>query len=264
MAVPILLYPFKNRIVRGDWKTNIQQWLEFVSPDIVKMEWEFIHDEDVTYKIGSITNGSSAALTGLVASQANGICRLTTGISNNGYVGIFPAVSASLAGAAFVGDNSPVIWARVKTSSAETLKIEVGFTDSDSDTGAVNALATPTTTALDCAVWCYDTTDSAGLFWQGVHSKNSTTPSKVEPGLFLPVAATYEWMGVAILGDAVRFMRADQYGNITYPGTWQPSGITAGDALIPWIFAQNRTSSASRNVDVDYVIAYQRRTSVDD
>ncbi len=263
MAVPILLYPFKNRIVRGDWKTNIQQWLEFLSPDIVKMEWEFIHDEDVTYKIGSITNGTLAALTGLVASQANGICRLTTGTSTDGYAGIFPAVSASLAGAAFVGNNSPVIWARVKTSSASEFKAEVGFIDDDSNTGAVNVLATPTTTAHDCAVWCYDTDDGAGLFWQGVHSKDSTTPSTVEPGLYLPVATVYDWMGVAILGDAVKFMQADQYGNPIYESAWQPAGITATDALIPWIFAQTRNGT-SKTFDVDYVIAYQRRTSVDD
>jgi len=168
-----------------------------------------------------------------------------------------------LAGAAFIGNNSSVIWARIKTSSADNLKLEVGFTDSDSDTGAVNALATPTTTAHDCAVWCYDTSDAAGLFWQGVHSANSTTPSKVEPGLYLPVAATYDWMGVALLGSAVKFMQADQYGNPIYESAWQASGITAADALVPWIFAQTRNTT-SKTVDVDYVIAYQRRTSADD
>jgi len=263
MAERILLYPFRNRIVRGDWQTNLQQWLEFVSPDIVKFEDDFIGDEDVTYKWGSITNGTGAAVTGLVASTANGICRLTTGTSNDGYVGIFPSTDASLQGAAFVGNNSPVIWVRLKTSSASAVKIEIGFTDADDDAGAVNALATPTTTASDCAVWCYDTDDSGGLYWQGVHSKNSTTPSKVEPGLFLPVAATYEWLGVALLGEAVKFMRCDAYGNPTYESGWQATGITATDALVPWIFAQTRDTN-SVTVDIDYVIAYQRRTSTND
>jgi len=263
MAEPILLYPFKNRLERGDWRENLKQWLEFYSLDIVKWEQEFVHDEDVAYQIGSITNGTSAAVTGLVASTANGICRLTTGTTANGYAGIFPAVSASLAGAAFLGNNSAVIWARIKASSADNVKIEVGFTDADDDAGAVNVLATPSTTASDCAVWCYDSNDTAGLYWQGVHSANSTTPSKVEPELFLPVAATYEWLGVALLADKVKFMHCDQYGNPNYESGWQASGITATDALVPWIFAQTRNTT-SKTVDIDYVIAYQRRMSSND
>lgn len=264
MAEQILLYPFKNRIVRGDYRTNLKQWLEFVSPDIVKFEDDFIGKVDTTLKWGSITSGSGAAVTGTVASTNNGICRLTTGADTEGYAAIFPNQNASLEGAAFVGDNSPVIWVRILTSSALTFKIEIGFTDADDDAGAVNILATPSTRALDCAVWCYDTNDASELFWQGVHSISSTTPSKVKPGLFLPVATTYEWLGVAILGDAVKFMRADQYGNPTYESAWQPTGITAGIELIPWIFAQTRVGGASKTIDIDYVIAYQRRTSTDD
>jgi len=264
MAEPILLYPFRNRLVRGDWRTNIIQWLEFMSVDIVKWEHDFIDDEDSDVGVGSITNGTSAAVTGLVASQANGICRLTTGTDTEGYAAIFPSTDASLQGAAFVGNNSPVIWARLKASAASTVKIEVGFTDADDDAGAALVLATPTTTADDCAVWCYDTDDTAGLYWQGICNAAGGTPQKVEPELFLPVAATYEWMGVAILGDKVKFMRADAYGNPTYESAWLASGITATDALVPWIFAQARTDSASRTIDVDYVIAYQRRTSAND
>jgi len=261
MAVPILLYPFRNRIKRGLTQQELILWMEFMSADIVKFEDDFIGDEDVAYKWGSKTDAGS--ITGLVASTANGICRLATSAANGKYVGIFPAVSASLAGAAFVGDNSPVVWARVAVDAATACKIEIGFSDNDADAGAVNALATPTTTAHDCAVWCYDTSDTGGLFWQGVCAKNSTTPQKVEPGLFLPVAATYEWMGVALLGDKVKFMWADAYGNPRYESKWTALGITATDALVPWIFVQAR-SNTEVLLDVDYVIAYQRRTSADD
>ncbi len=237
------------------------QWFEFLSPSIVKWEKEFVQDEDVTYGLGSVADGGS--ITGLVASTANGICRLATSASTEKYIGIFPSVDASLQGAAYLGNNSAVIWSRIKVDAATSCKVEIGFTDSDADAGAVNTLATPSTTAHDCAVWCYDTDDTGGLFWQGVHSKNSTTPSKVEPGKFLPVAATYEWLGVALLGDAVKFMHADAFGNPNYESGWQVSGITATDALVPWIFVQTR-SGTEILMDLDYVIAYQRRTSTND
>lgn len=267
MAEPILLYPFRNRIKRGLNQHELMQWIEFISPDILKFDDDFVQYTDIaSFKWGSKTNGTSAAVTGSVASEANGVCRLTTGTSSNGYAAIFPnfgGVAATLKGASFLGNNSAVMWARLKASAVTSMKIEMGFTDSDADAGAVNVLATPTTTAHDCAVWCYDTDDTAGLYWQGVCSANSTTPTKVEPALFLPVVATYDWVGVAILGSAVKFMRADQYGNPTYESAWQASGITATDALVPWIMAQTRNTT-SKTVDIDYVIAYQRRTSAND
>lgn len=261
MAEQILLYPFRNRIKRSLGPSELEQWMEFLSPSIVKFEDDFVGDEDVAYKWGEKASGGSK--TGLVASTANGICRLATSASSDKYIGIFPSTDGALQGAAFVGNNSPVIWARIKVGAATAVKVEVGFTDSDADAGAVNTLATPSTTAHDSAVWCYDTDDTGGLFWQGVHSINSTTPSKVEPGKFLPVAATYEWLGVALLGDAVKFMHCDAYGNPNYESSWQAAGITAGDALVPWIFVQTR-SDTEVLMDIDYVIAYQRRTSSDD
>jgi len=263
MAKQILLYPFKNYIQKkGLDPDTLMQWLEFLSPSIVKWKQEFVEDEDVTYGLGPKLSGGS--ITGLVASTNNGICRLATSASANKYIGVFPATSGSLAGAAYVGNNSPVIWARIKVDGADNCKVEVGFTDDDTnDAGAVNNLATPTTNAHDCAVWCYDTNDTGGLYWQGVHSANSQTPSKVEPAKFLPVAATYEWLGVALLGGAVKFMHCDAYGNPNYESGWQATGITATDALVPWIFVQAR-SGTEILLDIDYVIAYQRRTSDDD
>jgi len=166
-------------------------------------------------------------------------------------------------GACYLGNNSAGMWARVKINAVASVKIEVGFTDVNTDAGVVNSLSGGTTFASDCAVWCYDTEDSSALFWQGVHSVNSTTASKVEPGKFLPVVDTYEWLGIALLGGAVKFMHCDQYGNPNYESAWQASGITADDPLIPWIGAHTRTGT-TRLLDIDYWIAYQRRTSDDD
>lgn len=267
MAEPILLYPFRNRIHRGIPQSELMQWLEFMSPDMVRFDDDFVQYTDIaSFKWGSKTNGTSAAVTGSVASEANGVCRLTTGTSANGYAAIFAnygGVGASLKGASFLGNNSAVMWARLKASAITSTKIEIGFTDSDADAGAVNVLATPTTTANDCAVWCFDTDDTGNVQWQGVCSKDSTTPTKVEPTTLTIVAATYEWLGVALLGDKVKFMHADQYGNPNYESAWTASGITATDALVPWILAQTR-STTSKTVDIDYAIAYQRRTSAND
>jgi len=141
--------------------------------------------------------------------------------------------------------------------------MEVGFTDADDDAGAINVLATPTTTADDCAAWCFDTDDSGNPQWQGVYNAAGGTAAKVEPDLTDIAASTYEWLGVALLGDKVKFMHADQYGNPDYESSWYATAITATDALVPWIIAQTRNTT-SKNVDVDYMIAYQRRTSADD
>ena len=264
MAEQILLYPFRNRIKRGISQSELMQWLEFLSPDILKFEEDFVGKVDVTYKFGTRVIGTgSAAVTGTVASTVNGICRLTTGTTNNGYAGIFPNTDATLEGAAFLGNNSAVMWARVCLSAITNAKMEVGFTDADDDNGAVSTLATPTCTADDCAVWCFDTSDTGNPQWQGVYRRAAGTAVAIEPDLVDIVAATYEWLGVALLGDKVKFMHADQYGNPDYESAWYATAITATDALVPWIFAQTR-STTSKSGDVDYMIAYQRRTATND
>ena len=256
MAEPILLYPFRNRIKRGISQSELMQWLEFLSPDIVKFEEDFIQKVDAAaYRFGSITNGTSAAVTGTVASIANGICRLTTGTTNNGYAGIFPNFDATLEGAGYLGDNSDVILARVRASAITSLKIEVGFTDSDADAGAVSTLATPTCKADDCAVWCFDTSDTGNPQWQAGYRAAAGTAVAIEPDLTDIAVATYEWLGVALLAGNVKFMHADQYGNPDYESAWYASAITATDLLVPWIFAQTRNTT-SKTVDIDYVIAF--------
>jgi len=264
MAEQILLYPFRNRIKRSLGPSELEQWIEFMSPSIMKWELDTVSappDGVPTYQLGETVDGGS--ITGSVASTEGGICRLATSASSGKYIGIFPNGGEGMKGGVCKGNLSSVTWARIKVDAATSCKIEVGFIDDDSDAGAVNTLATPTTNSHDCAVWCYDTADTGGLFWQGVHSANSQTPSKVEPGKFLPVAATYEWLGVALLGSAVKFMHCDAYGNPNYESAWQSSGITATDALSPWIFV--KTNSATEVLlDINAWIAYQRRTSAND
>lgn len=270
MAEDVILYPVRNQLKKNmGGRDKLYPFFERNLIDFVKFEDDFIGKVDVTYKWGSNASGTSAAVTGTVASTVNGVCRLTTGTTLNGYVSIFPNTDEGEEGAAFLGSNSPVIWVRLKTSDAAGLKIEVGFTDNDAGAGVVNDLSGPTATATDGAVMVYDTSDTGGLYWQGFIVAAGGTPAKVEPALYLPVADTYEWVGVAIQGGAVKYMRMDAYGNPIYECAWQPAASAAiatafaAIPLVPFVFVQNRNTT-SKTIDIDYFIAYQRRTSADD
>ncbi len=266
MAHDVLLYRTRSYLKKFfGGRDKLYPFMELNTMDMVV--WgphDFIDmgaDGDGTTLLGETVDAGS--MTGTVASTVNGICRLVTSAGTEKYIGVFPNGGEGLMGAAFKGANSCVVWARVAISSADAVKIEVGFIDDDSDAGAVNVLGTPSTNSHDCAVWCYDTDDTTALYWQGVHSANSQTPSKVEPAVFLPVAATYEWLGVALNDGNVKFMHMDANGTPDYESAWQASGITSTDALIPWIFVQARNGT-SKNLDIDYWVAWQRRTAADD
>ncbi|KKM68981.1 hypothetical protein LCGC14_1455450 [marine sediment metagenome] len=263
MAEDVLLYRTRSYLKKFfGGRDKLYPFLELNTTDMVVWgPWDFISKVDTTFDFGSKLDAGS--ITGTVASTVNGICRLTTTASNDKYAGIFPNTDGSLEGAAFKGNNSCVVWARVTMDQVATSKVEVGFTDSDTDAGAVNDLAGGTTTANDCAVWVYDTDDSGALFWQGVHSKNTTTASKVEPAKHTPVGATYEWLGVALNGDKVKFMHMDSAGTPDYESAWQASGITGSDSLIPWVFVQARDGTGVL-CDIDYWVAWQRRFATDD
>ncbi len=263
MAEQILLYPFRNRIKRSLGPSELEQWIEYQSLSIMKWQLDTLTgrpDGAFTDELGETED--TGQLTGSVGDSEGGICQLTTTASSGKYIGVYPNGLENQAGAGFKGNLSAVTWARIKTGSV-LAKFEVGFIDDDDDAGAVNSLAGPTTNSHDCAVWCYDPADTGGLFWQGVHSANSQTPSKVEPGKFLPVINTYEWLGVALLGSAVKFMHADAYGNPNYESGWQASGITATDSLSPWIFVKS-SSGTEVKLDINCWTAYQRRTSAND
>jgi hypothetical protein len=266
LAHDVILYPSRNQLKKySGGRDKLYPFMElFNTVDMVKfVDDDFVGKVDVTYKYGHIENGTSAAVTGTVASTNNGICRLTTGTDDAGYAAIFPNTDGSLEGAVVAGTLSPVLWVRLKTSAITTVKIEVGFTDSDADAGAALVLATPTATADNCAIWCFDTNDTGNATqWQGFTVAAAGTPAKVEPTLAV-AAATYEWLGVAIQGQNVKFMHMDANGNPNYESAWQPAAITAATALVPWVFAQTRAGSASRTIDIDYWLGYQRRTADD-
>ncbi len=266
MPEDVLLYRTRSYLKKHfGGRDKLYPFMELNTTDMVVWgPYDFIDngaDGDCTDLLGETADAGS--ITGTVASTVNGICRLTTTASNGKYVGVFPNGGEGMLGGAFKGANSCVVWARIKMDSVDAVHAEVGFIDDDSDAGASNSLSGATTNSHDCAVWVYDTVDSGALFWQGVHSSNSQSASKVEPGVHLPVLATYEWLGVAINGGAVKFMHMDSAGTPDYESAWQASGITSTDALIPWIFVQAR-SGTEILLDIDYWTAWQRRVATDD
>jgi hypothetical protein len=267
MAKNDLLYNFRNNLKKHmGGRDKLYPFMEYNTADIVKVvDDDFIIGIDAAaYRYGSIASGTSAAVTGSVASTANGICRLTSGTSNGGYVGIFPNYGASLKGAVCRGDLSPVFWVRLKVSAVTTIKIEAGFTDADDDAGgAVNSTSGATATATNAALWVFDTDDAGNsTCWQGFTAIAGAV-AKVEPTKTAIGAATYEWLGVAMQDQAVKFMHADQYGNPDYESAWQAATCTETTALVPWIYIINRAGTASRTLDIDRWLVWQRRVATD-
>lgn len=271
MAEDVILYPTRSYIKKHfGGRDKLYPFLELSTVDMcVWGPYDFIDngsDGDCSHLLGETVDGGS--ITGTVASTVNGICRITSSAATNKYCGVFPNGGESMKGGVFLGSLSPVVWARIAINTVTSVHVEVGFTDVDSDAGAVSDLAGETNNAADCAVWCFDTGDNT--YWQGVHSANTTTASKVEPAKHTPVGGTYEWLGVAIQEDssanstaAVKFMHMTAAGVPDYESAWQAAGITSTDALIPWIFVK-ALSSSERKVDIDYWVAWQRRYATDD
>jgi hypothetical protein len=256
--------PTKDRLaqLRGftGGETGLESFLNQSCLDVVVWHDDFLGDlirgsatspgvyEKVTGVDGSID---------ILADQTNGIAEIRASDGNgadNEYCGI------SLPELNWTGDRNAWMAARIAIDAITTVKVEVGFTDVTTDAGAVDVLATPTTTAHDCALWCFDTDDTA--YWQCVGSKNSTTPQKIEGGI-APTATTFETLIVQLHGDSAKFMRLDQYGNKTYESEWMAAAITAADKICPWIFVQLRAGTIDRNVSLDMLHVEQLRTTTE-
>ena len=164
---------------------------------------------------------------------------------------------AALPGLAFKAENYPIAIARIALTGITTVKVEFGWTDAKGDAGAVNALATPTFTADDAAVWIFDTSDTG--YWQCSCVKNTTGATKVEPEI-APVAGTYEYLGVALRDTFAKFLRWNADGKLTYESSWVASAITADDPLTPWLFVQLR-GSVDRSVQIQKLLVISNFTS---
>jgi hypothetical protein len=243
--------------VRGG-RDGLYPFLEHLTWDVVHYFDDFLGDEirgsGATPGLYEVKTGSDGAIN-ILADQPNGIAeiRASDGAgSDNEYGGI------SLPELAFTGDRQAVMAVRLAIDTITTVKVEVGFTDSTADAGAVNVKATPTNTATDAAVWILDTDDN--VYWEGVGIQNNTEATTVEAAIS-PTAATFETLIVALHGTNAKYIRLDSNGHKTFESAWQTSAITAATQLVPWIFVQNRANSIDRNLQIDFIDVRARRTT---
>jgi hypothetical protein len=259
MADPIQMIRSRQNLkrVRGG-RDGLYPFLEHSTWDVVHYFDDFLGDEirgsggtPGTYELNTGDDG----VLSILADQTNGVAELS---ASTGAGGDNEYAFIALPELAWTGEQNAVMAVRLNIDAITTVKIEVGFTDVTTDNGAVNVLATPTGTADDCAVWVFDTDDTA--YWQNFGNKAGTEATKIEDGL-APVADTFETLIVALRDTNAKFLRCDANGYQTYESAWMTDAITAADKLVPWIGLQLRTGSIDRNLNIDFIDVRQRRSA---
>jgi hypothetical protein len=251
---------FLKRYAGG--RDRLYPLLEMHTQDMVVHRDDFLGD---TIRGDATAPGAYEVVTGvdgainILANQVNGVAevRASDGAgADDEYCGV------SLPELNFQGQLNCNMAVRLQIDAIATVKVEIGFTDVTTDAGAVDALATPTFTATDAAVWVLDTDDTANWQCAGVQAGSAAT--KIEPG-FAPTAATFETLQVSIEGTTARFLRYDANGRNTYDssrsGEDMTNAITGTTQLVPWVFVQLRAGSIDRNLQLDFFDAWQRRTT---
>lgn len=252
-----------KRLIRG----AKYDYMEFFSPDIVMYHDDFLGAARQDITAGDVQNApwftelisTGGTLGAILADEPNGAMRFVTGATDNSGVDL-------KMGLMFRGDLNCAVEARVKASAVTTIKFEVGFTDTLTADGIVNSptVATPTYTAADGFCWLGDTDQDTQVRGYGV--KATVGATIVQPGAGVGIlATTYMTYGCGAVDDNIRYWIKDASGNVIWDnivhGTvgYQANGVTKTVKLTPYIMAQNRAVSASRNFDIDYVRVWQRR-----
>ena len=223
-----------------------------------------VEDDFLTYKTDAeLVSGYPAVVTGDDGSfdaSLTGISGEATVDVGAGSAGDNEYGGQALSHLQWKGDLNAFFVARIKISNVGTVKVEVGFTDAiTGDAGAVNTLASYSTTATDWCGWIIDTDDTAT--WQATGVKNNTEATKNESSsIVAPVADTYQFMGVLLDGDNAMFMQWDASGRKIGETLSVDSAIEGGTAVCPWVFVQNRGGSQARNITLDYFMVGQRRS----
>ena len=208
---------------------------DFLGPAITTNEW--------------LANSDGG--TGAITLQVDGAALITTGTTD----GHREALTQSLNWRA--SDGGPLTFeVRVKcVSEITTRAIFVGFTDlvtvenpieKDADSYSSNA--------SDAVGFMYDT-DAAIKRWYcvGVKGDNDVTP--FDTGV-APVADTYQTLRVVvdITGGATYFIDGALVGS-------RKNAVTASTDLTPIMLIENRTTTAARAINVDYVYVEKGRAA---
>lgn len=180
--------------------------------------------------------GTGGAAVTFTEHNANGFIEIISGTTNGGYAG-------QGIGLQFTGDRGVLAEFIVTLPAAITgMKFEVGLTDADNDAGAINQKATTSTfTAVDCAVFVYDTNDDANLAAISAIGGSGTESQDL---VALAASTTYR-MAIRVNGDQVQYYLNDSL--VASHG----AAIQGGNALTPWVFVQARTGSNSRTLQLN-------------
>jgi hypothetical protein len=179
------------------------------------------------------TNGTSAAVT-FAEHNTNGFLSLVSGTADDGYAG-------QGLGLNFTGDRGVLFEAILEMpGTITTMKWECGLSDADDDAGAVNVKATPSVTATDFAVFCFDTDDDTNIaFISAIGGDGGKVATQDIRTL---VASETLRLAVRVETDSIAaYINGVQVAG----GTHQ---IQGGNKITPWAFVQARTGSASRTV----------------
>ena len=251
MPMPIIHVPSVHNLreLKGDFGRGLP-FVQWGLPPLGMVYWDdhFLGDTirgDATAPgIYEVVTGADGAID-ILADQKNGIAEIRASDGNGAddeYAGI------SLPELGFYGDNYCAVAVKMCVDNVATVKMEVGFTDVTTDSGAVNVLATPTFTANNFVGWVFDTDDTA--YWQCVGVKATNGATKIEDSL-APVASTFETLIVVVEGDNAKFYRLDSESKCTYESAWMTDAIEGGTQICPWIFIQLRTGTIDRNIQLD-------------
>lgn len=221
------------------------------SLDIGKWDDHFLGDTlNGTYLTSVSGSGTAAALVG---SGRGGRLRLENAGADDSSSALYLATGTDAGN--FIGNDNPLIMVRLTCSAITNIKIEVGFTDATTDTGAINALDTPTATATDCAVAIFDT-DATEDNWQFAGARAGTAWSVATVDI-APVAATFDWVGVGLQRTdlATDQMNAYMYlgndGRVKRVASKITGAISNTAVLVPYIFCQTRVVTTQKYIDVD-------------
>ena len=255
MANPVQKVPSRQNLRNTLGLAREFGFLEFNTLDQTVVFDDFLGDVlDVEWRTADTGSGSSADA--VISAGTNGTIVMVTGTADNG----FSAISRELN---FQGQLNCVLAARIKLDDVADVKVEVGFTDAHDDgtNGAVNTLATYSTTATDWAGWIFDTEDAGNATqWQATGVDSNTEATKIEPSLTV-AADTYETLIVALEDTTAHFFRLDTNGYQTYSSAPMTGACSKDVDLTPWVMVQSREAGDSKTLTVDYIKAWQRRTA---
>ena len=252
-----LLFPRNIHDLRSRYSDPgfMRRWNEYQAADVQLWTDDFLGDTlNGTYQVSAATSGSNPAID---TGQASGRVAFDAGSSDNGS-------SCLSLGLHYYGQFHCAMECKIQFSAVTSLKFEIGFTDvvAGTDDGAVSALATPTWTADDAALWCFDTDDTAYPQLLGV--KATAASAKVEPTVTIS-ASTYYSFGIEIVDTAIRGTIRNAAGALIYDSersnkTLLASAMTANTLLTPWVYVQNR-SATQRIGYMDYLEVVQYRAT---